>query len=127
MVGGQPSKDAIGSLLYSSGVGKHTSIVFINGATDGKGKQTYQLSQYIWDHKAHQPNTHSFPITCPMCHCIYSWPSIPGHVTEKGSGFDLQCKTKLADGGRCTGTWRVQARPSSSTVPLPYVGTWWVM
>ena len=162
IVGGQPSKDAIGNLLYSSGVGKHTSIVFINGttskkekvtsgkekATSNKGKATskkekatsnkgeatsdevkqeYQVSQYIWEHNSHRPNTHSFPIACPLCHYVYPWRSIPGHVTDEGTGFDLRCKTVLADGGKCMGTWKVAARPMSSTVPSPNVGTWRVM
>lgn len=40
IIGGQPSKEAIAELLYSSGVGKHTSVVYINKrVVDGEGKE----------------------------------------------------------------------------------------
>ena len=127
IVSGQPSKDAIGNLLYSSGVGKYTSIVYLNGTIGTGGKQTLKLSQYIWEHRLQQPNTHPFPIACPTCHHVYSWRSISSHLAGDGAAFNLKCTTKLANGEKCAGTWRVPELPSSSAVPSPYVGTWRVM
>jgi hypothetical protein len=38
IISGQPSKEAITELLYTFGVGKHTSVVYINKrVVDGKG------------------------------------------------------------------------------------------
>ena len=119
IVSGQPSGDALGSLLYSSAVGKHTSIVHLN-RVDGAVK----LVRYVWEHKFQRPNTHSFPIACPQCWHIYSWSKIGTAVPDDGSAFILKCTTKLANGGRCPGTWEVPALPTSSIVRLLYVGTW---
>jgi hypothetical protein len=127
IVSGQPTQDAIPGLLYSSVVGKHTSISYIGRAVDSKGSATLKLSQYIWEHKAHRPNTHSFPIACPLCRCVYPWRNITSYATDGGSSFELKCTTKLENGGRCAGMWKVPERPNSSVVPSEYVGTWRVM
>jgi hypothetical protein len=44
IVSGQPTQDAIPGLLYSSVVGKHTSILYISRAIDSKGSATLKLS-----------------------------------------------------------------------------------
>jgi len=124
---GQPSKDSIAGLLYSSGVGKHTSLVYINRSVSAGGKVAIDTSKYIWEHKSQRPHTFSFPIACPLCAHIYPWQSIPNHLVDAPSAFMINCKTKLGDGQRCKGTWVVPACPESSAVNLLYVGTWRVM
>lgn len=124
IIGGQPSKDAIGGLLYTSGVGKHTSIVYLGKRADDDGKVVVSVTQYVWEHKFQRPNTFSYPITCPTCHHVYSWQNIHARVMEDGSSFTLMCKTKLDNGQKCTGTWKIPARPNSSAVEAPYIGTW---
>ena len=125
--GGQPSKDSIASLLYSSGVGKHTSLVYINRSASASGEVTINTSRYIWEHKSQRPHTFSFPIACPLCAHIYPWQSIPSHLANAPAEFTINCKTKLGDGQRCKGTWVVPACPESSIVNALYVGTWRVM
>ena len=66
IVGTQPSKDCIGNLLYSSSIGKHTSVVYLYNAFEGK-KQVFTSTQYIWEHESLRPNSFSFPLACPSC------------------------------------------------------------
>lgn len=127
IISGQPSKDSISNLLYSSGVGKHTSIVYINRSVSNSGEVTTNTNQYIWEHKSQRPHTFSFPITCPLCAHVYSWQSIPSHLAADSPSFTIKCKTKLGNGQKCAGTWVVPTRPGSSVVDSPYVGTWRVM
>ena len=121
VVGTQPSKDCIGNLLYSSSIGKHTSVVYLNNAFEGK-KQVFTSTRYIWEHESLRPNSFSFPLTCPSCRHIYSWRSIPSHFKDGGSAH-LVFKTKV-EGGKCKGTWVVPPLPSSSAISSPYVGIW---
>lgn len=119
IIGGQPSNDCISNLLYSSHIGKHTSVVYIN-RNDDSGGQMFTCNQYIWEHKSMRPNSFSFPLACSLCHHIYSWRIVP---TKDGAPFKLMCTTKI-EGKKCTGTWEVPALPSTSEVSSPYVGTW---
>jgi len=123
IISGQPSSDSIGNLLYTSGAGGHTSVIYLN-RHPGMGKVVVNVSQYVWEHKSQRPNTFSYPVACPLCHCVYPWQSIPTQVAAMGSAFTLRCKTKLESGGKCKGTWDIPARPSSSVINNPYVGTW---
>jgi hypothetical protein len=127
IVGGQPSHDAIGNLLYSSGVGKHTSIVYINRRLGAGGDMVFNTSRYIWEHKFQRPHTFSFPIACPLCAHVYPWQSIPNNLADATPSFTINCKTKLANGQKCKGTWVVPECPVSDAVASPYVGTWRVM
>jgi hypothetical protein len=124
IVGGQPSKDSISNLLYSSGISKHTSIVYLNRA--GK-EDPYTISRFTWEHDSQCPNGFSYPLACPLYHCIYPWHSIPSFVTDKGLAFTVTCKTKLRGGRKCEGKWDLPAHPNSSPVPSPHVGAWRVM
>ena len=121
IVGGQPSKDCIGNLLYASSIGKHTLVVYINKNGVG-GEESFTCTQYIWEHKTLHPNNFSFPLACPLCHHIYCWRIIPNHLAD-GGPIKLVCTTRVED-GKCPGTWEVPALPSSSVVAAPYVGTW---
>jgi hypothetical protein len=127
IVSGQPFKDSIANVLYSSGVGKHTSIIYINRILGNSGEVTINTNQYIWEHESQRPHTFSFPITCPLCAHVYSWQRIPSNLAAGKSSFTIRCKTKLENGGNCKGTWVVPACPESSVVVSPYVGTWRVM
>lgn len=121
IVGAQPSKDCVGGLLYASSIGTHTSVVYINKITSD-GTETFNSTQYIWEHRSIRPNTFSYPLACPSCHRIYSWRSIPSHFVN-GDSAHLVCVAKVGT-GKCGGTWEVPALPSSSKVDCPYVGTW---
>lgn len=123
IISGQPSKDAVENLLYSSGVGRHTSIVYLNACFDND-RVEITVSRYIWEHQHQRPNTFSYPITCPICRCVYSWQKIPAKVAAEGSAFTMRCKTNLGNGEKCSGVWEIPARPESSAVRSPYVGTW---
>ena len=124
IVSGQPSRDAIGPLLYSSLVGRHTLVVYLNKTESTDKGVVFSLFQYIWEQGSHRPNTHSYPVACFSCNTIYSWQRI---AETDGAGFTLTCKTKLADGRKCPGKWEVPARPESSAVQAPHVGTWRVV
>jgi hypothetical protein len=116
IVCGHKLEDAVRNLLYSSGVGKHTSIVHIDN--------TGRVTRYIWDHDFQRPNASSFPITCPVCNRLYPWGKIQSYRREDGAPFKMMCQGKGKDGRKCCGTWQVPERPSSSVVNSPYVGTW---
>ena len=62
IISGQPSGDALSSLLYSLAVGKHMSIIHLNRVNG-----VVKLVRYVWEHKFQRPNTHSFPIACLQC------------------------------------------------------------
>lgn len=121
IVSGQPSTDCIGQLLYASSVGKHTPVVFISKITDESGNQ-FHTTRYIWEHASIQPNSFSYPIACPSCHCLYSWQVVSG-LFENGESAELAC-TRGVKGKKCDGTWLVPAVPSSTVLTSPYVGTW---
>ena len=121
LVSGQPCTDSIANLLYSSGVGKHTSIVYINRSSGGAAVVT---KQYIWEHQSQRPHTFSFPIACPLCLHVYSWQSIPSQRAAEEKSFIINCKTKLRGGKKCKGTWEVPMRPNSSVVASPNMGVW---
>lgn len=121
IVGTQPSKDCIGNLLYSSSIGKHTSVVYLNNTFEEK-KQVFTSTRYIWEHESLRPNSFSFPLACPSCRHIYSWRNIPSHFKD-GASAKLVCKTKV-EGGKCKGSWEVPQLPSSFAISSPYVGTW---
>src|SRR5258705_8183945 len=89
IISGQPSKDSISNLLYTSSVGSHTSIVYLNRKQDGSG---VNISQYVWEHRSQRLNTFSYPVACPLCHHIYSWQNIPSHPAAMGLPFTLKCK-----------------------------------
>ena len=124
VIGGQPSKDAVESLLYSSGVGRHTSILYFNRLVKGE-KVEITVSKYVWEHKGLRPNTFSYPVSCPDCRCLHSWQNFPEKSLAEGSKFTIKCKTTLKDGKKCTGRWDVPARPTSALVNDPYVGSWY--
>ena len=124
IIGGQPLKDSISNLLYSSGISKHTSIIYLNRA--GK-EDPYTISHFTQEHDSQHPNGFLYPLACPLCHCIYPWCSIPSFVTNKGSAFTVTCKTRLGGGKNCKGKWDLPACPNSSPVPSPHVGAWRVM
>lgn len=117
IISGQNSAAAIGNLLYSCAVGKHTSITFLNRATGGEAK----ICQYVWEHQTQRPNTHSYPLACLLCNHINPWQRIP---KVEGAAFTLRCKTVFLNGEGCKGSWDVPARPTSSPVAAPYVGGW---
>jgi hypothetical protein len=122
-IGGQPSKDAVPGLLYTSAVGKHTSIIFLNRCLSG-GEVVVSTSHYIWEHPSQRPNTHSYPVACPLCHTIYSWQSIPADLAAAGSPILLKCKAKLEGGEKCKGSWEIAGRPESAAIKNTFVGTW---
>jgi hypothetical protein len=121
IIGGQPSRDCIGNLLYSSSIGRHTSVIYIN-KYGGGNEASFSCTRYIWEHKALRPNSFTFPLACPLCHHIYSWRFIRNHL-EDGAVVKLVCTTKIGS-GKCSGTWEVPALPSTMVVDSPYVGTW---
>lgn len=121
IISGQPSKESIKNLLYTSGIGSHTSIFYFNQQL-GEGPIT--VAHYVWEHKSQRPNTFSYPIGCPLCHSIYTWQSVPAEPAAKGTPFTLKCKKTLGNGEKCRGEWNIPGRPESEVVPNPYVGTW---
>ena len=68
IISGQPSAAAIAGLLYSSPLGKHTSVTYLNRIAE----EEVAVWQYIWEHQTQCPNTHSFPLTCHVCNHVYS-------------------------------------------------------
>ena len=117
IISGQDSGAAIGNLLHSCAVGKHTSITYLNTAKGGEAV----TRQYVWEHQTQRPNTHSYPLSCTLCNHIQSWQRIP---KVDGVAFTLKCKTVFLNGERCKGTWEVPARLTSSLVEAAYVVEW---
>jgi hypothetical protein len=121
IISNQPSKDAVPSLLYGSDIGKHTSVVHL----DNHGKSgDLKATRYVWGSERYRPNMFSYPLACPVCHCIASWQNV-GHQPNDGSTFTLVYKTKLGENKiPCKGTYVVPAAPPSSPVKFLYSGTW---
>jgi hypothetical protein len=117
IISGQNSGAAIGNLLHSCAVGKHTSITYLNRATGGE----VTICRYIWEHQTQRPNTHSYPLSCSLCNHVQPWQRIP---KVDGVAFTLRCKTVFLNGAKCEGSWEVPARPTSSLVEAAYVGEW---
>jgi len=126
IVCGMPSGSCVPSLLYSSDIGRHTSILFLNNIKGEQGQDTIRVARYAWEHDRQRPNTHTFPIACPVCHVVYPW-NCAGFVVQKGCGkrFTLTCHTKLENGGNCSGEYTIDGRPSSTIVEAPYIGSWY--
>ena len=77
---------------HASGLGQHTSVLFIHNKNPGEG--TIQVAWYIWEHDTQRPNTHIHPVSCSVCHRVQSW-TTPNIVRWAGGDvFTLQCLTK---------------------------------
>ena len=101
IISGQPSGDALSSLLYSLAVGKHMSIIHLNRVNG-----VVKLVRYVWEHKFQRPNTHSFPIACLQCWHIYSWSKIVSGPLYPNAPSALFC------------AFPRPASPTSSTYPV---------
>jgi len=123
IINGMFSRSCLPTLLYASEIGHHTSVLFIN-----KANGSFTITRYTWQHDSQRPNTHTFPLACPICHALQPW-CPPGAVKRQdGDAFTLQCMTKTSQGGkvvRCPGTYEVGSRPSSSLLKPQYVGEWY--
>jgi hypothetical protein len=129
IVNGMSSKSCISSLLYSSDIGRHTSILFLHNHEDQKNLNTLSVARFIWEHETQRPNTHTFPLNCPVCHKIQSWCPPNVIIRKDGSSFTLPCNTKKWERGhpiQCTGAFEVGVRPPSTLVASPYVGRWYL-
>ena len=160
IVSGMESSLCITSLLYSSDIGRHTSILFIRaregakkakkadsqgveevdsqgeeeadseeaeGANSQKAEKAGShilVARYAWEHKTQRPNTHTFPLTCPVCHTLQPWQNPGGFWNEEGTEFTLKCTAKIG-GRKCLGSTKVEARPPSTLLASPYVGKWY--
>lgn len=117
------SRSCLPTLLYASEIGHHTSVLFINNTLG-----SFTVTRYAWQHEAQRPNTHTFPLACPICHALQPW-CPPGSVKRQdGETFTLQCLTKTRQNGklvRCPGTYTVGSRPPSSPLQPQYVGEWY--
>ena len=117
----QPSKDAVPNLLYSSDIGRHTSVIHLQKKDLG-----YNISKFVWSSNHYRPNTFSIPLACPVCNCVASWRSV-GRPNEDGLAYTLTCRTKVGPKGNqtyCTGIYEVPAAPPSARVNHPHQGVW---
>lgn len=113
----QPSDKAVPNLLYSSDIGKHTSVIHLR-----KTEQGLTTSKFVWSSNHYRPNTFSVPLACPVCCCIAPWRGV-GRPNKEGSAYTLKCKNKEG-GSYCVGSYEVPAAPSSDPVKHPHDGTW---
>ena len=125
IVAGMKTELCISSLLYSSDIGRHTSILFIHVAEATKESPRKLLAGlYTWEHQDQRPNTHTFPLTCPICHALQPWQRPGAFWNEEGDPFTLKCTRKIG-GTRCLGSIEIEARPPSTLLESPYVGKWY--
>ena len=152
IVSGMESSLCISSLLYSSNIGHHTSILFIcareeakeakkagsqgEEGADSQGEEEanpeeaekagshISVARYAWEHETQRPNTHTFPLTCPVCHTLQPWQGLGAFWTEEGSKFTLKCTTKI-DSCKCLRSTKVEAHLPSTLLASPYVGRWY--
>jgi hypothetical protein len=126
IVNGMYTTSTVSSLLYSSDIGHHTSILFLRN--EKKDTDLISIARYSWEHGSQRPNTHTYPIACDKCHKVQSWCPPTAVSREDGASFALECCTKHKEDGKislCSGTFEVAARPPSSMISAPYVGTWY--
>ena len=115
----------ISSLLYSSDISRHTSILFIHIAKAIKENPWKLLAGlYMWEHQKQRPNTHTFPLTCPTCCTLQPWQRPGVFWNEKGDSFTLKCAGKIG-GEKCLGSIKIEACPPSALLDSPYVGKWY--
>ena len=123
IVNGIDARTYISTLLYSSNIGIHTSILFLDKPK--KESDTLSIVRYRWEYADQRPNTHTVHLSCNVCHGICSW-CPPGAVKrEPGDSFTLSCLHRSQDGMKCTGRYVIAACPPSTPLQLPYVGTWY--
>ena len=129
IVGNMRSKACISSLLSSSSIGHHTSILYINIFKEDEDKPTMiSVAKYLWQHNFQRPNTHTFPISCPSCNVLLPWPRLNSVQRADGEGWILRCKTKKVVRGRdvpCDGKYTIADRPPSTLLEVPYSGSWY--
>lgn len=123
IVSGMRSKSCISSLLYSSHIGRHSSVLFLNNPK--REENTISVARYIWGHKNQRPNTHTFPVACPSCHTLQSWTRPTSFDVGRGVSLTLRCKGHDCTGlVKCRQTYAIASRPPSTPLDSPYVGTW---
>lgn len=126
IVNGMKSTLCISSLLYTSDIGRHTSILFLSNTK--KDQDSIMVARYAWEHGSQRPNTHTYPISCPTCHVVQPWCPPTSVVRNEGESFTLQCISKARKNGmstKCNGTYTIDARPPATLIDAPYVGTWY--
>ena len=123
IVTGMRSRTCISSLLYSSDIGRHTSIFFLNNPD--KGGDKISVAQYVWEHNKQRPNTHTIPVACPVCHTLQPWNRPDTISREDGGSFTLRCTfSSQGTSAKCPGTYKVESRPHTLPVDAPYLGLW---
>jgi hypothetical protein len=65
IVNGMSSKSCISSLLYSSDIGRHTSILFLHNHKDQKNLNTLSVARFIWNMRPKGPTPTHSPSTAP--------------------------------------------------------------
>lgn len=123
IVNGMAASTCISSLLYSSNLGIHTSILFLNNP-DREGKNL-SVGRYVWEHNDQRPNTHTIPLNCDVCHSIRSWCPPAAVKREPGEAFTIPCLNVRPGGAKCTGKYHIAARPPSTALESPYIGIWY--
>jgi len=123
IVNGMDASTCISSLLYSSNIGIHTTILFLYNSK--KDVSLLSVARYAWEHDEKRPNTHTIPLGCNVCHSIRSWCDARAVKRESGEEFTVPCLSTSADGVRCSGKYLIPARPPSTALASPYVGTWY--
>ena len=123
IVNGMDISTCISNLLYSSHLGVHTSILFLNNTS--KATNSLFVARYAWEHQDQRPNTHTLPLSCAICHGIRTWCKARVVNRVPGERFAISCLHKNPDGTKCSGRYEVAARPPSTALEAPYVGTWY--
>ena len=148
---GMPAVLCMSSILYATEIRRHTSVLHIycnvvvveeskpeggeDPASKGKKKEQEILKarMYIWEHPVYRPNSYTYPITCPVCHCIRLWfPTDSPSIKRNPDGsFTLTCLTKLGEPKKgetrktCPGQYVIGSLPFSDPIWQPDSGKWY--
>jgi len=82
-------------MLYSSVIGRHTSVIYLSGSLTASGWKL-TTTEFVWTHPTCRPNGSAIPSQCPGCYYYRNWKIPPTSTGDKP--VILTCQTTGCDG-----------------------------
>ena len=121
IIEGRTFDSAIGQLLNTSALSRHSGIVRFWTSNSVVKKCTLR-----WTHSRIQPWGKPVPYQCPSCHCIQAWnQKHQGASSELGRNEMVHCSYQTVDGRRCPKHLTFD-KPSTLYKPLKLLEGAWV-